>query len=332
MNKSKIVPIVVLLLIAGGISWKVYFSKTPAVQKEIQQAKQEQKAEESNTASVPEKTTASYHPGSADVQAPERPVNGTYKGVVEVGASGFNSFVINVDAQKRWEIVTKDFGESLAYEGFATTNDIVVGLKKYLSAMFNKGVNGRNVHFVMSSGALKNPKTKDIAAAIKSMGYVVNEVTADQEGKFALKAALPPAYRADSYVVDMGSGNTKISWYEGSALKTVEAYGAKYYQNQISDDQAYNDLKTKSAMVPKDKTTRCFIIGGVPFTMAKETRQNENDRYTILGTPDDYSAGDDVKKKSGINLYRAIVDGSGTTTYIFDWDANFTIGFLLSMN
>jgi hypothetical protein len=43
---------------------------------------------------------------------------------VEVGATGFNSFVINMDAQKRWEIVSKDFGESLAYEGLATTEDI----------------------------------------------------------------------------------------------------------------------------------------------------------------------------------------------------------------
>ncbi len=71
---------------------------------------------------------------------PEKPENGTLRGVVEVGATGFNSFVINMDAQKRWEIVSKDFGESLAYEGLATTEDIRAGLKKYLSAMFDKGV------------------------------------------------------------------------------------------------------------------------------------------------------------------------------------------------
>lgn len=36
---------------------------------------------------------------------PEKPVNGEYKGVVEVGASGFNSFVVNIDKEKRWEII-----------------------------------------------------------------------------------------------------------------------------------------------------------------------------------------------------------------------------------
>ncbi|MEJ7672986.1 MAG: hypothetical protein WKF59_09795 [Chitinophagaceae bacterium] len=60
---------------------------------------------------------------------PEKPENGALRGVVEVGATGFNSFVINMDDKKRWEIVSKDFGESLAYEGMATTEDIRLGLK-----------------------------------------------------------------------------------------------------------------------------------------------------------------------------------------------------------
>src|SRR4051794_23907413 len=82
--------------------------------------------------------------------SPEKPVNGTLRAVVELGASGFNSFVINMDNQKRWEIISKDFGESLAYEGLATTDDIKAGLKKYISGMFDKGVSNNNIHFVIS--------------------------------------------------------------------------------------------------------------------------------------------------------------------------------------
>jgi hypothetical protein len=205
---------------------------------------------------------------TVEVPLPERPVNGTFKGVVEVGASGFNSFVVNIDPQKRWEIVSKDFGESLSYEGMATTHDIVTGLKKYLAMMFAKGCAGRNVHFVISSGALKNPKTKDISAEIKKMGYTVNEVTADQEGKYALKALLPPFARDNSFTVDMGSGNTKISWYEGSSLRTLEAPGAKYYQNGKTDQEVYEEIKSKVSQVPQAKRVKCYIIGGVPFQMA----------------------------------------------------------------
>jgi hypothetical protein len=183
----------------------------------------------------------------------------------------------------------------------------------------------------MSSGALKNPKTNQIADQIRSMGYVVNKVTPEQEGKFALRAALPPQYRTNSYVVDMGSGNTKISWYEGTTLKSIEASGAKYYQNNVPDETVYNEVKTKTSTIPTANRINCFLIGGVPYTLAKESRSGE-ERYTTLGSPDDYSAGDDVKKRSGLNIYRAIIDGTGTSNFVFDWDANFTIGFLLALN
>ncbi len=126
-----------------------------------------------------------------------------------------------MDAQKRWEIVSKDFGESLAYEGLATTDDIRAGLKKYLSAMFDKGVSSNNMHFVISSGAQKEPKTVTISNELKKMGYVVNNVTADQEAKYALRATVPPSFTDNSFLVDIGSGNTKISWDDGGTLKAL---------------------------------------------------------------------------------------------------------------
>ena len=260
---------------------------------------------------------------------PEKPVNGTLKGVVEVGASGFNSFVINMDADKKWEIISKDFGQSLAYEGLATTDDIRTGLKKYLAGMFEKGVAKNNMHFVISSGAQKEPKTSTIANELKKMGYVVNLVTPEQEGKFALKAIVPPSYQDNSFLVDIGSGNTKISWQEGTALKALEAPGAKYYEQGKSDDAVHDEVKAQAAKIPDSKRNVCFIIGGVPFTLAKQNRQGE-ERYTVLGEPGSYK-GTDKKMSSGINIYKALRDATHCDTFVFDWDANFTIGFLLSL-
>ena len=260
----------------------------------------------------------------------DNPIGGIYKGVIEVGASGFNSFVVNIDNQKRWELVDKQFGESLAYEGFITTDDVKLGLKKYLASMFQKGVAGRNAHFVVSSGALKNPKTELIIKSIEQMGYVVNKVTAEQEGKYALKALLPSTYRTNGFVVDIGSGNTKVSWYDGDKLKTIEAPGAKYYQNNMTNEEAYNKLSSAIDKVPSNLRENCFLIGGTPFSLAKNNKSTN--RYTLLASPDSYSAGTDVKLKSGINLYRAIYDKAQSKQYIFDWDANFTIGFLMSLN
>ncbi|HKG69792.1 MAG TPA: hypothetical protein VKA92_13055 [Segetibacter sp.] len=260
---------------------------------------------------------------------PEKPVNGKLRGVVEVGASGFNSFVINMDNQKRWEIISKDFGESLAYEGLATTDDIRSGLKKYLARMFEKGVLKTDMHFVISSGAQKEPKTALISNELKKMGYVVNLVTPEQEGKFAFKATVPPSFQDNSFLVDIGSGNTKISWQEGTNLKAMELPGAKYYEKGTSDDAVYNQVKGQGAKIPEGKRNVGFIIGGVPFTLAKQTRNGE-ERYTVLNAANTYKA-EDKKMEAGLNIYKGLVDATKCDTFVFDWDANFTIGFLLSL-
>ena len=260
---------------------------------------------------------------------PEKPENGVLRGVVEVGATGFNSFVINMDNQKRWEIVSKDFGESLAYEGLATTEDIRAGLKKYLAAMFDKGVAKNNMHFVISSGAQKEPKTTTISNELKKMGYVVNNVTADQEGKYGFYATVPPSFADNSFLVDIGSGNTKISWDENGRLQSLELPGAKYYEKGTSDDQVYNEVKSLVNKIPENKRNVGFILGGVPFTLAKQHRKGE-ERYTVLNAPASYKAVD-KKMASGLTIYRGIAEATGTDTFVFDWDANFTIGFLLSL-
>lgn len=260
---------------------------------------------------------------------PEEPENGQLRGVVEVGAAGFNSFIINMDEQKRWKIVSKDFGESLAYEGLATADDIRLGLKKYLTVMSDKGVPSRNMHFVISSGALKEPKTVMISNELKKMGYVVNQVTPDQEAKFAFRATVPPSFADNSFMVDIGSGNTKISWEEGGALKTMELPGAKYYEKGQSDEDVYAQVKAGVAKVPETKRNVGFIIGGVPFTLANQHRKGE-ERYTVLKEPGSYTA-KDKKMGAGLNIYKALADATKTDTFVFDWDANFTIGFLLAL-
>jgi len=161
------------------------------------------------------------------------------------------------------------------------------------------------------------------------MGYVVNNVTAEQEGKFGFNATVPPAFADNSFLVDIGSGNTKISWQENGTLRSIELPGAKYYEKGTSDEQVYNDVKVQVSKIPENKRNVGFILGGVPFTLANQHRNGE-ERYTVLKAPQTYKAAD-KKMASGLNIYRAITDATGTDTFVFDWDANFTIGFLLSL-
>lgn len=335
--KLKPAGIIVILLIMGVLAYFAISPRLSEIRKENSSSfstpPPASDASTDNSNTTPTATTANTDATTETREfnyTPEKPENGALRGVVEVGATGFNSFVINMDNQKRWEIVSKDFGESLAYEGLATTEDIRAGLKKYLAAMFDKGVSKNNMHFVISSGAQKEPKTTIISNELKKIGYVVNNVTADQEAKFGFNATVPPAFADNSFLVDIGSGNTKISWQENGSLKSLELPGAKYYEKGTSDDQVYNEVKAQVSKIPENKRNVGFILGGVPFTLAKQHRNGE-ERYTVLKNPDAYKAVD-KKMAAGLNIYKGIVDATGTDTFVFDWDANFTIGFLLSLN
>ncbi|MBK8443967.1 MAG: hypothetical protein IPL35_11380 [Sphingobacteriales bacterium] len=261
---------------------------------------------------------------------PKTPVGGKLKGVVELGASGFNSFIITADAQKNWKLEKADYGASLVYEKLTGDEDVKSGLKAYIRNMLDFGVNPRDIHFVISSGAQKVDITKKIIEFLKGMGYVVNTVTPEQEGALALKSVLPNDYAADAFVVDIGSGNTKVSWIDNGKISAFEASGAKYFQNNVSDSQVYDETKRKAAGIPASHRKVCFIIGGVPFTLAKQTRDGK-ERFTVLKDPAEYQAGSDAKMKAGLNIYKAIADATDCQQFVFDWDANFTIGFLLDL-
>ncbi|QRR00343.1 Ppx/GppA phosphatase family protein [Dyadobacter sandarakinus] len=274
-----------------------------------------------------EATTAQT--ASFEYSAPE-PVNGKLRGVVELGASGFNSFIIRVDDAKRWKLEKSEFGNSLVTENMATDEDVRIGLKKYISSMLDFGVGSKDIHFVVSSGAAKADVTVKITRVLKSLGYVVNQVTPEQEGQLGLKSVLPAGFADKAFVVDIGSGNTKISWLENARIQALESYGAKYFQEGTSDDKVTQDVKSKAAKIPQSLRKTCFIIGGVPFEMAKEVRKGK-ERYTILGTPESYAKLTNAKSKAGVNIYKSVAEETGCQQFVFDWDANFTIGFLLGL-
>ncbi len=261
---------------------------------------------------------------------PPAPQNGKLKGVVELGASGFNSFIVRIDDQKRWKLEKAEFGNSLVTENMATDEDVRAGLKNYIGKMLNYGVGGRDIHFVVSSGAIKAEVTQKIIKALKSLNYVVNTVTPQQEGSLALRSVLPAEYANNSFVTDLGSGNTKISWKEGGSTKALETYGAKYFQNNTSDETVAGDVQAKAKQIPASHRQTCFIIGGVPFELAKAVRKDK-ERYTVLDAPSAYKL-EDAKSKAGLNIYKTLADATNCQQFVFDWDANFTIGYLLTLN
>lgn len=263
-----------------------------------------------------------------------KPVNGVLKGVVELGATGFNYFVINVDRQKNWELVKAEYGNSLVMEHMANAEDIRMGLKAYINSMIEaSNVPGRNIHFVVSSGADRDPQIIKIIGQLRAMKYVVNTVTAAQEGGYGLLATMPKEYYGSAFFIDMGSSNTKVAYMENGKTVGLETIGSKYFEKQVSDDAAYKQVMAICSKVPAGKRTKCFIIGGGPFELAKAVRKDK-EQFTTLNAPDSYGklvSDKGAKVKCAVNIYKAIQDATGCQQFIFDWNTDFTIGFLLSL-
>lgn len=248
-------------------------------------------------------------------------------GVGAIGASELTSLVVKIDKQKAWKLEQRLDDKSLMIEGVQDENVIKENLKKYLVKMGEAGVSPSNMHFVISSGAIKSGNADLLIKNLKSSGYIVNEISPEQEGKLAFRATVPEEYRANSVMVDIGSGNTKISWEENGNLKALETYGAKYFEKDITPKQAFDDVLVAMEKIPSDKKKHVFIIGGVPYSLAKPIRADK-ERYVVLNAPDSYDAADE-KQKAGLNIYNAMVSNTGTDVqYIFDFDSHYAIGFL----
>jgi len=259
---------------------------------------------------------------------PPAPVDGKLRGVVELGASGFNSFIVTIDSQHNWQLNKAEFDNSLLLENMASDEEIRRGLRAYIANMLDYGVAGRDIHFVVSSGALKASATKRITQELARLGYVVNKMTPEREAALGMSVALPAPFIGKAFVVDLGSGGTEISWMENDTPQSVTTYGSKYFEQDVASDLVANDVRVKAQRVPAELRGTCFIIGGVPYEMAKQVRQGK-ERYTVLDPASAYQF-DKAKAKAGLVIYRALAEATGCQQFVFDWDANFTIGYLLS--
>lgn len=262
----------------------------------------------------------------------ELPENGVLKGIVELGTSGFNYFIIEIDNNKKWKLKEAAYGKSLIAEAMTTTEEIDNKLNKFLKKIEDLGVAKEDITFIVSSGALKEEVTTLIVKELKKRNHEIKEITPKEEAIYSLRAILPKSFKNNAFVVDLGSGNTKISFVENGKLIGKETHGSKYHQKGTEDEIVYKEVKELATLIPKENRRFCFLIGGIPFQLAQEFRKNK-ERYTVL--PSNVEKFDKVKQEkgkkieSGLTIYKAIVDATGCKNFIFDWETNFTIGYLL---
>jgi len=263
---------------------------------------------------------------------PKAPVSGTLKGVVELGNTGYNYFIIEIDTLSNWKLKHLEYGKSLIAEGMTTAEEIEGKLDSFIKEIESIGVSKEHISFVVSSGAIKEEETNLFVEELRKKDHEIKVVTPKEEGIYALKSVLPKKFAKESFIVDLGSGNTKVSYIKDNDTIVLETHGSKYHQRGTEDQQVFDDVKKIVASIPKENTKYCFFIGGVPAQLASGLRKN-NERYTLLFTDgkkfDKIAAEKGKKVQSGLNIYKALVEGTDCNTLIFDWESNFTIGYLV---
>lgn len=262
---------------------------------------------------------------------PKAPINGSFYGVVELGAAGFNFFIIEADKDLNWKLYHREYGTSLLVEGMTNTMLVNQKLKEYINRLLDHGLSPEDIHFVVSSGAIKEDLTKVIIQELEKLGHVVNRVTPEEEGKYAVKAILPEEFKTNSYLIDIGSGNTKIAYVaDDNITVSLETEGAKYYQKGIEDKEVYDEVRKVAAKIPEKNRALCFIIGGVPYQMATYLK---NDGRLLTSLDSDVNVYKSIKGKkvaSGVNIFKAIQDETKVQQTFYFLNGNFALGFLLS--
>ena len=255
---------------------------------------------------------------------------GVQRGIISLGPTGFDAFIIRIDAQHNWALEKSNYGVSLLKEGMATPADIVNLLKERIGEMVSYGVGKTNIHFIVSAGSRAVEGTQKIIDATESLRFKVNTKTPYEEARLAFKATVPASFQSESFLVDMGSGITKIAWMADGKVKSLTSYGSKYFQDTISDNAVYDDVVIKAQQIPAGNRKRCFILGGAPSDLAKESN-NRSGPYTVLKLPEQYGIIKNAKLRSGLNIYKAIQKTTQCSQFIFDWHSDFSIGYLLSL-
>jgi serine/threonine protein kinase len=251
--------------------------------------------------------------------------DGVKKGVIELGKTGFNSYVVTIDGKKNWRQENMTGSDDITYET-TTFEDTKMSMKNCIARMLDFGVRPQNIHFIVRSGIMKEDLVVKIKEELIKQGYYVNAITPDQEAAYTIKCVIPTDYFNSAFALNIGETKTKMSFVKNNNFMGVEADGANYFNK--NEQEVYESISASALKIPIRNTKTCFIVDSKALEFVKQMRQG-NERFTILKSPDEYTP-EGNEQKAALNIYRAIANKTNCKEFIFDWDANFTIGFLLS--
>lgn len=259
---------------------------------------------------------------------PQKPQGGSLYAVIELGSVGLNYFIIDLDKQSRWELVKSKYGVSDIIYGAKTAKKLLPDIKQYQREIRAAGVSSSNIYYVASSSVVRTDDLEKINNTLSPLNASFKPVSSTDEAILALHATIPSEFIEESFLVDVGSGNTKLSWLSSDAdTLGIEIHGSKYFLGGTQDTTVFREVRDAVLEVPAKNRNLCFMLGGTIYEFVKDEAQKTDDRYVLLKPPSAYPKTTD-ELKAGNVIYSALFL-EPTYSYIFDTQSNFAIGYLL---
>ncbi|MEQ6168861.1 hypothetical protein AAOE16_16805 [Ekhidna sp. MALMAid0563] len=285
------------------------------------------KSSKEETKPRPPKEQAVLEKPSFDYQ-PRVPENGELNAVIELGSLGLNYFIVEIDNDGCWRLERSSYGRSNFIYGVNTNAEIIANIKTFKNEIVNYGVNPKNIHLIASSSVVKSEDIPALNSQLTDVSLKIESINAADEARYALLATVPREFIDESFIVDIGSGNTKLAWVEKDDTLSVEIHGSKYFLSEVQDTTVFREVRDALLQVPEKNRNLCFMLGGMIFEFVKGEVEGSDDRYFVLDPPNEYPI-DNEKLKAANVIYNALYL-EPTFSYIFDRDSNFSIGYLVS--
>ncbi len=261
---------------------------------------------------------------------PPKPVNGDLSAAIELGSLGLNYFIVSIDISGNWMLEKSVFGRSNIIYGANNTQALVKEILDFRNRIKAEGVEESNIHIIASSSVVKIEDISKFNNELAKSGLKIRSIDPEKEAKYALKATIPKEFTEESFLVDIGSGNSKLSWIENDDTLSIEIHGSKYFLSGVQDTTVFREVRNALLEVPTKNRNLCFILGGMIYEFLKDEIQSSKKRYFVLKPPGVYPR-DNEKLKAGNVIYSALYH-EPTYSYIFDSESNFSIGYLLEIN
>ncbi|WP_353684560.1 tetratricopeptide repeat protein [Thermodesulfovibrio sp. 3907-1M] len=250
----------------------------------------------------------------------EKEKNKAVYGGIEIGSKGVKAMVLSISPSKEegFYNVEEKFRKSIntgiitgvketgvfSEEAIKETVDAVKELFNIIKGQY--GVDEKNI-FIAASSALVNVKNRDeLSEKIKKLvGKDVFFITKQDEVFYNILGAVPQKFHSKALVIDIGSGNTKIGYIEGSQadsrIVSIEIpYGTVSFTELIQKDAStqkqmaqvaekliqkevsqslYRESQRKPALRNRNPV---FMVGGIVWAMVTMLHPEKQDAFVKI--------------------------------------------------